>query len=169
MHKWTGIQLHASSVYTQLYLALRLWNIWTIRTDLSGTNREMQFCRNILHGVELLTDKLWNTMETKMIIFLHIHIMTLRQKAGTAKPQETSIARQRFCKHFPVATDTNATIRELLEIMFSVRSVPKLCNHEWDQPTRSRFFVVFLSPRAVLSWYPNSTLHCLLHTQLFQW
>jgi hypothetical protein len=33
--------------------------------------------------------------------------------------------RQRLGKHIPVATDTYATIDELLETVFSVRSVPK--------------------------------------------
>jgi hypothetical protein len=82
-----------------------------------------------------------------MIIFLHVNIMTLLLKSGTAKPQETSTGRQRLAKHFPVATDTNVTIVELLETMFSVRSVPKLCNHGCDQLTRSTFFMIFLGPR----------------------
>jgi hypothetical protein len=38
-----------------------------------------------------------------------------------------------------------------------------------DQPTRLRFSVVFLGPRANAEWYPNSTLHCMLPMQPSQW
>jgi hypothetical protein len=75
-------------------------------------------------------------------MFLHVHTMTLRLKAGTAEPDERSIARQRLGKHVPMATDTNAAIGELWETTFSVRFVPKLCNHDCDRPTSSRAFVV---------------------------
>jgi hypothetical protein len=37
--------------------------------------------------------------------------------------KETSIARKRFCKQISAATDTQATIQELLGTMFSVRSL----------------------------------------------
>jgi hypothetical protein len=35
-----------------------------------------------------------------------------------------------------------------------------------DRPTRSRFSLV---PEQMLSWYPNSTLHCMLPMQPSQW
>jgi hypothetical protein len=35
-----------------------------------------------------------------------------------------------------------------------------------DRPTRSRFSLV---PQQMLSWYPNSTLHCMLLMQPSQW
>jgi hypothetical protein len=38
-----------------------------------------------------------------------------------------------------------------------------------DRPTRSRFSVVFLVPEQMLSWYLNSTLHCMLLMQPSQW
>jgi hypothetical protein len=38
-------------------------------------------------------------------------------------PEETSIARQRLNKQVSVATDTQATTEEFLEIMFSVQSM----------------------------------------------
>jgi hypothetical protein len=37
--------------------------------------------------------------------------------------EETSISRQRLDKHVSAATDTQATIGELLGMMFSIRSV----------------------------------------------
>jgi hypothetical protein len=39
------------------------------------------------------------------------------------EPEETSIARQRLDKEVSAATDTRVTIKELLGIIFSVRSV----------------------------------------------
>jgi hypothetical protein len=41
---------------------------------------------------------------------------------------ETSIARQRLGKHVPAGTNTQATIEELLETVFSVVSVLRLYN-----------------------------------------
>jgi hypothetical protein len=38
------------------------------------------------------------------------------------EPEETSIARQRFHKKVSAATDTKATIEELLGTMFSIQS-----------------------------------------------
>jgi hypothetical protein len=38
-----------------------------------------------------------------------------------------------------------------------------------DRPTRSSSSVVFLAPEQMLSWYPNSTLHCMLPMQPSQW
>jgi hypothetical protein len=39
------------------------------------------------------------------------------------EPEETSIVRQRFSKQLPAATDTQATIEELLGTMFPIQSV----------------------------------------------
>jgi hypothetical protein len=46
------------------------------------------------------------------------------------EPEETSITRQRLSKHVPAATNTQATIEELLEAMFSVGSAPRLYNEK---------------------------------------
>jgi hypothetical protein len=56
--------------------------------------------------------------------------VTLRLKAGIVEPEETSIARKQFRKHVPAATNTQATIEELVEMVFSVGSVPRLYNEE---------------------------------------
>jgi hypothetical protein len=47
-------------------------------------------------------------------------------KARSAEQKETTVARERLGKHVPVATDTQATIEELLEAVFSMWSVPRL-------------------------------------------
>jgi hypothetical protein len=44
------------------------------------------------------------------------------------EPEETSIARQRLGKHIPAATNTQATLKEFLETVFSVGSAPRLYN-----------------------------------------
>jgi hypothetical protein len=48
-------------------------------------------------------------------------------KAITVKPAETAIAREWLCKHIvPMAKKEHATMEELLEVVFSVQSVPRL-------------------------------------------
>jgi hypothetical protein len=47
---------------------------------------------------------------------------------------------------------------KFMEAVFSVRSVPRLYSVEKPY-SRSRFSLV---PERMLSWYPNSTLHCML-------
>jgi hypothetical protein len=42
----------------------------------------------------------------------------------------TAVSRQRLGKHVPAATDTHATIEVLLEMVFSVLSVPKCYNRD---------------------------------------
>jgi hypothetical protein len=44
-------------------------------------------------------------------------------KAGIAETEETSITRQRLCKHDSAATVTQATTEELLGTTFSILSV----------------------------------------------
>jgi hypothetical protein len=44
--------------------------------------------------------------------------------------EETSIARQRLGKYVPVATNTQATIEELLEMVFSVASALRPYNKD---------------------------------------
>jgi hypothetical protein len=51
-----------------------------------------------------------------------------------AEPEETSIARQRLGKHIPAAMDVHATTEEMLETAFSMRSVQKLYEDQWDHP-----------------------------------
>jgi hypothetical protein len=51
-----------------------------------------------------------------------INIVIRRLKAGIVGP-ETSIARQRLGKQISAATDTQATIEELLGTVFSIRSL----------------------------------------------
>jgi hypothetical protein len=42
------------------------------------------------------------------------------------EPKETTVARKRLGKRASAATDTHATTEELLETVFSMRSVPRL-------------------------------------------
>jgi hypothetical protein len=51
------------------------------------------------------------------------YTVTWRLKAGIVQPEESSIAIQRLGKQVSAATDTQATIEELLRTTFSVRSV----------------------------------------------
>jgi hypothetical protein len=44
-------------------------------------------------------------------------------KAGIVEPEETVVARQRLGNHFPAATNTHATVEELMDVVFSMRSV----------------------------------------------
>jgi hypothetical protein len=48
---------------------------------------------------------------------------TQRLKAGTVESEETAVAKQRLGKHVPAATNTHTTIEEVLDAVFSVRSV----------------------------------------------
>jgi hypothetical protein len=43
-------------------------------------------------------------------------------EAGIVEPEETTTALQRLRKHDPAATDTNATIEELLDAVSSIWS-----------------------------------------------
>jgi hypothetical protein len=49
------------------------------------------------------------------------------EKARTVEPKETAVEMQRLSKHVSLATYTHATIEELLEAAFSVRSMLRLC------------------------------------------
>jgi hypothetical protein len=48
-------------------------------------------------------------------------------KAGITDPENTSIAEQRHRKHVSAVTNNYPTPGELMEALFSMRSVPKLC------------------------------------------
>jgi hypothetical protein len=58
--------------------------------------------------------------------------VTWRLKAGIVEAEETSIAWQWLGKHGPGVTNTQATIEELLDTVFSVGSAPRL----YDQDPR---------------------------------
>jgi hypothetical protein len=47
-------------------------------------------------------------------------------KGGIVEPEETAVPRQRFHKHESAATRTHETIEEFCEMIFSMRSVPRL-------------------------------------------
>jgi hypothetical protein len=47
-------------------------------------------------------------------------------KAGIANPEKIFIARQRHGKHVSEVSNNHATTKELLEVVFSMRSVPRL-------------------------------------------
>jgi hypothetical protein len=62
-----------------------------------------------------------------------INILTWRLKARIVKRIKADIGRQRLVKHAPAATGTHATIEEQFEVMFSMRSVPRLYSEaEWE-------------------------------------
>jgi hypothetical protein len=71
------------------------------------------------------------------------------------KPAETAVARQWLNRrHVIAAKDKYATIKDLMETVVSVKSVPSLCNKD-QLPSRknvqavSRFELGWLSPGAV--------------------
>jgi hypothetical protein len=49
------------------------------------------------------------------------NIVTFPLEARIVEPEETDVARERLGKHASSSTDTHATIRELLETVFSIR------------------------------------------------
>jgi hypothetical protein len=57
-------------------------------------------------------------------------IATRRVKAVIVPQEEAAIIRQRRGKHVSAAANQNATIEELLEAVFSVRSAPGIYSDE---------------------------------------
>jgi hypothetical protein len=53
-------------------------------------------------------------------------IVTLWPKAGLVEPEETSVARQRRDKQLSAATDSHATLEELLEAIFLYAICPEV-------------------------------------------
>jgi hypothetical protein len=51
-------------------------------------------------------------------------------KAEIADPENTSIAKQWHGKHLSALTNNHATTKELLEAVFSVQSVRRLCKEK---------------------------------------
>jgi hypothetical protein len=47
-------------------------------------------------------------------------------KAGTMEPEEMTIGMQRLSKYVPATTSTHTTVEELLDVVFSMWSVPRL-------------------------------------------
>jgi hypothetical protein len=47
-------------------------------------------------------------------------------ESWSSETRRAAVARWGLCKHVPVATDMSATVEELLEPLFSTRSVPRL-------------------------------------------
>jgi hypothetical protein len=58
------------------------------------------------------------------------NIVIYRLKGRIAEPEGTAIARKRRGKHVPTETDTHATIKELLEAVFSMRSRAEVMQRE---------------------------------------
>jgi hypothetical protein len=51
--------------------------------------------------------------------------MAYRLKSGSVERAETFVAREWLGKHVPAAANSNATIYELLEAVFSMLSAPR--------------------------------------------
>jgi hypothetical protein len=51
-------------------------------------------------------------------------------KARVVEREEAAITRQRLVKHAPAATATHAAMEILLDVVFSMRSSPMLCNQD---------------------------------------
>jgi hypothetical protein len=58
-----------------------------------------------------------------------VYIVVWQLKAGTVEQIDAASARQRLNKHAPAAMHMHATI-ELLEVVFSMKAVPKLYNKD---------------------------------------
>jgi hypothetical protein len=52
--------------------------------------------------------------------------MTQQMKARIVDPEKLSIARQQYSKHVSAVTNNHTTTEELLEVMFSMRPMPRL-------------------------------------------
>jgi hypothetical protein len=71
-----------------------------------------------------------------------IYIVTYRLKARSSGRKEMAVAMERLGKHVPAATNTHATIEELLKTVFSMQSmpfstqsIPRLYSKDqWDKP-----------------------------------
>jgi hypothetical protein len=64
-----------------------------------------------------------------MFLELSVHIVAYFLSARTVKPTEKAVARERLrSRHVLAPTDTHVTTEELLEEVFSVRSLPRLYN-----------------------------------------
>jgi hypothetical protein len=75
-------------------------------------------------------------MERVCALVTVIYFVECLLKAIIVKPAETAVANTPVAgqwlssRHVMVATDTHATIEELLEAVFSVRSLPRLYNED---------------------------------------
>jgi hypothetical protein len=93
-----------------------------------------------------------------------LHIVTWRLKAGIVK-QEAAIASQQHIKHVPAAVNQHATIEELLEVVFPVWSVLRLCSQDQQEKLDSWRSELAVSSRELLvssgnSWLAMRNLHC---------
>jgi hypothetical protein len=52
-------------------------------------------------------------------------VLILRLKPAIMESEETAVARQRFGRYIPAETNTHSAIEELLDAVFSMRSLPK--------------------------------------------
>jgi hypothetical protein len=59
--------------------------------------------------------------------------VTWHPKVGIMEPEEMVFARQQLNKLMSTVTDTHAAIEELLEIMFSVWSLPRLYSEDTQE------------------------------------
>jgi hypothetical protein len=68
-----------------------------------------------------------------VVIVLRNTNLTWRLKAGIGEPEETSIARQRLGKQVSAATDTKATIEELLGTLLSIPSEQETASEDCNR------------------------------------
>jgi hypothetical protein len=72
-----------------------------------------------------------------------LSVVTCVRKAGITAPEETVVSKERLYKHISTATDSSdcskkyVTIDGLLDVVFSMWSVPRLQNEKWLRPTLS--------------------------------
>jgi hypothetical protein len=67
--------------------------------------------------------------------------VTCRLKAGIVEPEEPAVDRQRLGKNIPAPTNRNAVIKELLDAVFSIRSVSY--QRKVGEYFFSEFFVIY--------------------------
>jgi hypothetical protein len=60
------------------------------------------------------------------------YTVTQRLKAGIVEPEETSVDRQRLGKQASAATDTQASIEELLGTIFSIQAMQSVYKEEFS-------------------------------------
>jgi hypothetical protein len=71
-----------------------------------------------------------------MLVNKGLYIVAYLLKARIVESEETAVARKLHGKHISSVTNTHATIEELLEAVFSLRSVPRLYKESAWWPMR---------------------------------
>jgi hypothetical protein len=92
-------------------------------------------------NVRLLLQEICRSSENISVSIFSVNIVTSLLKSGIVKPADRVVVRELLCKHalcrqwlisrhMSAATDTHATVEDMLEAVFSVWPVPRLYNED---------------------------------------